>query len=231
MNKKFLTGVLVAFVVFALASCGDDGLSKSDVAKLVNGSNSVKGTISGTTLADSAFSFTYDYHVTTNDGNSYCESWVENDGTRVLYVYQQFYFDEHGYADYGDEWSPSGRYLELEFYMDMETMELMPSSYDVPSLEGLWHTITPTGSRFVYGLDFNNAGGTFEFDNFSYSSSKQILNGSFELDMPNDHSNDSWFENYNATTITGKFAIKIPKEAFKITSPDGYYGMEYRQRK
>jgi len=236
--KKLLLSVAAATIAASFfIACSSSGLSSADVNNLINGPNSLKGTITGTMMDNTPYSFDYDYHVTTNDGNSYTESWIENGdnnytGDSILYIYQYFYVDKSGYADNGDGWSPSGRYVRLEFYVDMASLKLMPTDYSSIRLSGMWQNPTASGNRFVYGLDFrtSNNSGTLDITGMKYDKGTQILTGKLNLAMPDNHTNSTQFENNKATTITGDFKIFVPKENFQITKASNNYGQVYRKR-
>jgi hypothetical protein len=243
MKKNLFTLAVIAVAAVFFAGCSSNGVSNGDVTNLLNGPNSIKGTISGTTMGDnSAFSFPFDYHVTTNDGNSYAESWVENTdntyaGDTVLYVWQYFFFDSHGYADYGDGYSPSGKYLAFEMYIDIPKMKQMPIDYTGDGYwRGMWQNTTTAGNRFVYDIRFSGGytpAGTTTYTNLKYDKNSQILSGTFNATVPaNNTYNHSYSSNTNATTITGDFKIFVSKETMtSVTKTSDNYGNVYRKRK
>ena len=221
MKKLSMVAVLFAALIFS--GCDKNDLTNADVNNLINGPNSIKGTISGTMMDNTAHSFPYDYHYTTNDGNSYSESWVEADGERVLYIWQYFYVDKAGPVLNGDQWSPSGRYMTLEFYVNMKTMQIS-TNFPGGFIQGVWQNITATGSRFVYGTDFSTnwgiVGATIDVTGLAYNKSSQMLTGKINAFLPLGNT-QAWYGigNDKATTITGDFKIFVPKENFDVNVP------------
>jgi hypothetical protein len=242
MKRNLLSIAALSFLATVFVGCSSNGVSSSDVTSLINGPSSIKGTISGTMKDNTPFSFTYDYHVTTNDGNSYAESWVENSdntyaGDTVLYVWQYFFNDSHGYADYGDQWSSSGKYVVLEMYIDIAKLKQMPDDYSKGYFEGQWQNTTAAGNRFVYGITYygynSNPAGTMTYTNLKYDKNSQILSGTWNASVPaNTTGNYLWYGNANATTFTGDFKIFVAKEIFtSVTKSSNNGGNVYRQHK
>jgi hypothetical protein len=157
-------------------------------------------------------------------------------------VWQYFYFDRNGYDDYGDKWSPSGKYMYLEFALkrstvkNVTTLTLEPLDQDNRYFEGMWQNITTAGNRFVYGSLYYRSyqsytvPPTFDLTNLAYDKNSQILSGklSFVMGANNDVQVNSG--NHNATTITGDFRIYVSKENFDLVKGSDYYGQVYRKR-
>jgi hypothetical protein len=240
MKSKFLSLTVAIVAASIFFGCNSTGINTSDATNLISGPNSLKGTIAGTMLDNTSYSIPFDYHYTTNDGNSYSESWIEDavdtpyDGDTILWIDQYFYFDRNGYDDNGDSWSPSGKFTRLRFYVDIQSMKLMPTDYwsSNPYMSGMWQTITTNGNRFVYGLTFYpyNNSGTMDITGIKYDKGSQILSGKLEMSLPNNNTQNSWYNNHNATTLTADLKIYVPKENFLVTNKGSYYGQVYRTR-
>jgi hypothetical protein len=237
MKNKLLSLAVVIVTASIIFGCNSKGINTSDAVSLINGPNSIKGTITGTMLDNTAYSFPYDYHYTTNDGNSSSESWIEDggtfDGDTIIEVWQYFYFDRNGYDDYGDNWSASGKYFYFYFYFDAKSMKQMPTTYTSHYCEGMWQNITTTGNRFVYATYFNtnySNPGTMDVTNLKYDKGSEILSGKMVISMPDGNGNQNWYNNHKATTITGDFRVYVAKENFQVTNKGTYYGQVYRKR-
>jgi hypothetical protein len=237
MKNKLLSLAAVIVAASIIFGCNSKGINTSDAVSLINGPNSIKGTITGTRLDNTAYSFPFDYNYTTNDGYSSSESWIETSAPydSVLEVWQYIYFDRNGYDDYGDNWSASGKYIYIDMYINMATMKLKPSSYSTTRFEGMWQDITTAGNRFVYAMRFytNSAVGTLNVTNLKYDKGTQLLSGKVNLVLPADpnHVNNNWYGNYNATTITGDLKVYVAKENFEVVDKGTYYGQVYRHGK
>ena len=245
MKLKLLSLAATIVAASIIIACSSNGVSSTDVINFNNGPNSFKGTITGTMLDDTPYSFPFNYNVSGNDSDnawSGSESWIEYsdggtyDGDTILWFEQYFFFDRNGTVDWGDDQSPSGRYVYLELYIDIAKMKVMPNDYNTtyPYLEGMWQKILSNGSRFVYACDFRSsiASGTLDVTNLKYDNGSQILSGKVTMSLPDNHSQYNWYENYNATLMTGDFKVYMPKELFQVTNKGtDDQGNVYRKKK